>query len=90
MFTEILQLVLTYLSFPCTSYIGTSAAAIFVFKWSLSLCTYIPRMNVMLDFICIGPFDLPGVRQKRYNTKSKIIGHSWTRTHNPDIRSMML
>ena len=35
----------------------------------LSLCTYITRMDVMLDFICMGPVDLPGARRKRQNTK---------------------
>ena len=29
------------------------------FSLSLSLCTYITRMDVMLDFICMGPVDLP-------------------------------
>ena len=36
---------------------------------SLSLCTYITRMDVMLDFICMGPVDLTGARRKRQNTK---------------------
>ena len=40
--------------------------------FSLSLCTYITRMDVMLDFICMGPVDLPGARRKRQNTKWKI------------------
>ena len=26
-------------------------------------------MDVMLDFICMGPSDLPGARRKRQNTK---------------------
>ena len=38
-------------------------------SFSLSLCTYITRMDVMLDFICMGPVDLPGARRKRQNTK---------------------
>ena len=29
---------------------------------------YIPRMDVMLDFICMGPADLPGAHRKRQNT----------------------
>ena len=37
--------------------------------FSLPLCTYITRMDVMLDFICMGPVDLPGARRKRQNTK---------------------
>ena len=37
----------------------------------LSLCTYIPRMDVMLDFICMGTVDLSGVRRKLQNTKWK-------------------
>ena len=28
-------------------------------------------MDVMLDFICMGAVDLPGVRRKRQNTKWK-------------------
>ena len=31
--------------------------------------SYITRMDVMLDFICMGPVDLPGARRKRQNTK---------------------
>ena len=38
-------------------------------KLSFSLCTYITRMDVMLDFICMGPVDLTGARRKRQNTK---------------------
>ena len=34
-------------------------------------------MDVMLDFICMGPVDLPGARQ---NTKWKILAHSGTRS----------
>ena len=41
--------------------------------------------DVMLDFICMGPVDLSGARRKRKNTKSKILAHSGTRTHNPEI-----
>ena len=37
--------------------------------FSLSLCTYITQMDVMVDFICIGPVDLTGARRKRQNTK---------------------
>ena len=29
----------------------------------------LPRMNVMLHFICVGPVDLPGARRKRRTTK---------------------
>ena len=42
-------------------------------------------MNVMLDFICMGPVDLPGARPKRQNTKMKNSCHRWTRIHSPDI-----
>ena len=51
---------------------------------------YIPRMDVMLDFICMGPVDLSEARRKRQNTKCnlKILVHSWTRTHNPEISSL--
>ncbi len=48
----------------------------------------LPRMNVLLDFICIGPVDLPGARQKRQ--KYKIIAHSGARTNNLEICSLML
>ena len=44
----------------------------------------------MLDFICMGPVDLSGARRKRKNTKWKILAHSGTRTHNPEISSLML
>ena len=37
----------------------------FSFKWSFSLCTYIPRMIVMLDFICMTPVDLPATHRKQ-------------------------
>ena len=50
----------------------------------------LPRMNVMLDFICMGPVDLPGARQKRQNTKWKILAYKGTRTHNLEISSLML
>ena len=52
---------------PLTNYrvLGNSNAANFCFTWSLILCTYKPRMNVMLDFICMGLVDMPGARQKR-------------------------
>ena len=50
---------------------------------SLSLCTYIPRVDVMLDFICMGPVDLSGARRSQQNTKRK------TRTYNRQIRSLM-
>ena len=45
----------------------------------------LPRMNVMLDFICMGPIDLPGTRRKRQNKKRKIRAHIWT--YNLDIFS---
>ena len=41
----------------------------FSFKWSFSLRTHIPRMDAMLDFICMAPVDLSGARRKRQNTK---------------------
>ena len=44
---------------------------------SLSLCTYIPRMNAMLDFICMGQVELPGAHRKRQNTKWKIPCPQW-------------
>ena len=44
----------------------------------------------MLDFICMGPVDLLGAHQKRQNTKWKILAHSGTRTHKPEVWSMML
>ena len=51
--------------------------------FSLSLCTYITRMDVMLDFICMGPVDLPGARRKRQNTKWKIPCPQWDSNPQP-------
>ena len=51
--------------------------------FSLSLCTYITRMDVMLDFICMGPVDLPGARRKRQNTKWKISSPQWDSNPQP-------
>ena len=51
--------------------------------FSLSLCTYITRMDVMLDFICMGPVDLPGARRKRQNTKWKITCPQWDSNPQP-------
>ena len=54
------------------------------FSLSLSnLCTYITRMDVMLDFICMGPVDLPGARRKRQNTKWKISCPQWDSNPQP-------
>ena len=52
-------------------------------NFSLSLCTYITRMDVMLDFICMGPVDLPGARRKRQNTKWKISYPQWDSNPQP-------
>ena len=52
--------------------------------------TSVPRMDVMLDFICLGPVDLPGAHRKRQKTKWKILVQTGTRTHNPEIWSLML
>ena len=46
----------------------TGTAAILFQKVIFSM-HFLPRMNVMLDFICIGPVYLPGARRKRQNTK---------------------
>ena len=80
-YQHILKLVRTLLNY-CV--LGTSITAIF-FKWSFSLCTYIHRINDMLDFISLGQVDLPGARRKRQNTNWNILAHSWTRTHKPEI-----
>ena len=48
----------------------------------------LPRMNVMLDFICMRPVDLPEACRKRQNTKWFFV-HSGTRTHNLVICSLM-
>ena len=40
------------------------------------------RTNVMHDFICMGPVDLPEARRKRQNIKWKSLAHSGTGTHN--------
>ena len=44
----------------------------------------------MLDFICMGPVDLPRVRRKRQNTKWNIFAHSATRAHNLKICNLIL
>ena len=51
--------------------------------FSLSLCTYITRMDFMLDFICMGPVDLPGARRKRQNTKLKNSCPQWDSNPQP-------
>ena len=51
--------------------------------FSLSLCTYITRMDVMLDFICMWPVDLTGARRKRQNTKWKIPCPQWDSNPQP-------
>ena len=66
MISKNLKLVCTLLN---TRVLGTSMAA----KWSFSLCTYIPRMNVMLDFICIAPVDLPGAHKKQKMQNEKFL-----------------
>ena len=47
-------------------------------------------MDVLLDFICMGPVNLSGARRKRQNTRWNILVHGGTRTHNPEISSLML
>ena len=86
MWTGTLKLVRTHLNYRA---LGTSTATVFLSNHH-SLCTYIPRMDVMLDFICMGPVDLPGARRKRQNTKCKILAHCGTRTHSPEIWSLVL
>ena len=51
--------------------------------FSLSLCTYITRMDVMLDFICMGPVDLTGAHRKLQNTKWKISCPQWDSNPQP-------
>ena len=51
--------------------------------FSLSLCTSITRMDVMLDFICMGPVDLTGARRKRQNTKWKNPCPQWDSNPQP-------
>ena len=55
----------------------------FAFKWSFSLCFYIPRMDVMLDFICMRPVYLQGARRKRQNTKWKKSCPQWDSNPQP-------
>ena len=43
----------------------------------------LPRMNVMLDFICMGPADLPGARRKKQNTKWKNSCSPWDSNPQP-------
>ena len=64
--------------------LGTSTATVFSFKWSFSLCTYIPRMDIMLDFICTFQERVESDKMQ----DEKILAHS--RTHNPEIYSLML
>ena len=52
-------------------------------SFSLSLCTYITRMDVMLDFICMGPVGLTGARRKWQNTKWKIPCPQWDSNPQP-------
>ena len=40
-------------------------------------------MDVMLDFICMGPVDLSGARRKRQNTKWKIPCSQWDSNPQP-------
>ena len=40
-------------------------------------------MDVMLDFICMGPVDLTGARWKRKNTKWKIPCPQWDSNPQP-------
>ena len=49
-----------------------------------------PRINGMLDFICMGPVDLPGAHRKQRNTKWKSLAHSGTRTLYLQTCSLML
>ena len=51
--------------------------------FSLSLCTYITRIDVMLDFICMGPVDLTGTRRKLQNTKWKSPCPQWDSNPQP-------
>ena len=40
-------------------------------------------VHVMVDFICMGPVDLPGARRKRQNTKWKIPCPQWDSNPQP-------
>ena len=50
----------------------------------------LPRLNALLDLICMGLVDLPRACEKRKITKRKILANSGTRTHNLKIRSQTL
>ena len=52
--------------------LGTTTAAIF-FHMIILFMHLLPRMNVMLYFICMGPVDLPGARRKRQNSNDKFL-----------------
>ena len=41
-----------------------------------------------IDFICMGPVNLPGAHRKRQNTKWKILAHSGIWTHKFEICSL--
>ena len=49
-------------------------------KISISLYAPMTSMNVMLDFICMGPVELTGAPEQAKITKWKIVVHSGIRT----------
>ena len=52
----------------CVLEISTAAIALLKLMIILSMHP-LPRMNVVLDFICMGPVDLPGACQIQQNTR---------------------
>ena len=67
--------------------LGSSTAAIFL---SCDHSLYVFRKNVMLDFICMRPVEMPGASWKWQNIKGKTLAHSGTRTLNLEICSPIL
>ena len=50
----------------------------------------LPRMNVMLDLICMGPAELRGASENQNYKKWKIPSRNGTRVHNLEIQSQIL
>ena len=86
-----LKLERTYLNYRALATTNDVAPPPFFFQMTILSMHLLPRMNFMLDFICIGSVDLRGARGKRkQNTKWKILAHSGTRTQNLELRRQIL
>ena len=68
--------------------LGTSTTAIFLSNDHSLYAPIITRMNVLLDFICMAPADLPGARRKRKNAKWKKSCSHWdSNPQSSDLKS---